>query len=227
MNQIPGLNIESYLKFALDPLDTQTNFDLQKDLIKSSNRAETIRHLAQACQNSPELVSLFEKKYMKPMPTTAELLDMPQGTLGHQVGAHLKRHNIHLDFAGLDANVFYDQELTLATYFGIRALRNHDVLHALLNRDISPLSEYYIFAFQIAQFQSPLHVVSLSAGILGSMLSKAEDPSILFAQICEGFTLGKKAKFIFGFPLEDHWMTPIEDVRKSLNLEGIPAGDPC
>lgn len=218
MNQILGLNVESFLKFASNPQDTQANFDIQKELIKSPNRGDSIKYLINSCQNSPELLSLFKNKYIKPLPTTDEFLGMPEGSLGHHVGLHLKRHNISLDFAGVDTNVFYNQEMTLPAYLGMRVLRNHDVLHVLLNKDISLLGEYYVFAFQIAQFQSPLHTISLAAGILGSTLCNIEDPTILFEQICEGFSVGKKAKFVFGFPLEDHWLTPLGEVRTLLNL---------
>jgi ubiquinone biosynthesis protein Coq4 len=218
MIQIPGLDINSFLKFAVSTYDTQSNFDLQKELIKSPNRTEAISYLTKSCEKSPEFMNLFKDNYMKRFPTTDELLAMPEDSLGYQVGVHLKTNNISLDFAGLDRDVFYNQELTVPAYLGIRGLRNHDVLHTLLDKDTSPISEYYIFAFQIAQFQSPLHTVSLAAGLLGLPLCHAIDPGVLLGEICQGFERGKKAKFVFGYPFEDHWHTPIEDVRKSLNL---------
>ena len=218
MSQIPGLDTNSFFKFAANTHDTQANFDMQKELIKSPNRMESLSYLIRSCQQSPELMKLFNDKYMNRFPTTVELLAMPPNSLGHQLGLHLQTHHIALDFAGVDSNVFYNQEITLPVYLGIRALRNHDVLHVLLGRDVSPMSEYYVFAFQIAQFQSPLHMVSLSAGLLGATLCHIIDPVVFMSQICEAFQRGQKAKFVFGFPLEDHWLTPIEDVRQSLNL---------
>ena len=218
MNQIQGLDVNSFFKFAADTFDTQANFDLQKELIKSPNRMQSLSYLMKSCQNSPEFLSLFNDKYMKRFPTTAELLDMPDQTLGHHLGLHLKTNNIQLDFAGVDSNVFYNQEMTLPVYLGLRALRNHDVLHVLLGKDVSPLSEFYVFAFQIAQFQSPLHMISLSAGMLGSILCNVIDPIVFMNNLTEAFQRGQKAKFVFGFPLEDHWLTPIADVRRLVGV---------
>lgn len=216
--EIPGLDLNSFLRFAKNTQDTQAAFDMQKGLIQSPHRAESIQWLSQSVLDNQEFMKLFRAKYIKRFPTLSELQAMPEGSLGSELAKHLVRNQIQLDFAGIDVEVFYRQEMTPQVYLGLRALRNHDVLHTLLGRDVSSFSEYYLLAFQIAQFQSPLHVMNIASGMLNTILVDIQSPRELIETISAGFEAGKKAQFVFGFPLEDHWETPIEEVRSRLDI---------
>lgn len=218
MESIPGLMTESFFEFAKNPQNTQAILDIQKGLITAPNRAEMVQWVLKSILDNREFMKLFEKKYIPRFPSNEELAATPEGSLGRAVLQHLTANGIALDFAGLDTSIYYQQEMSPPVYLGLRALRMHDVWHAVLGLGVSPLDEYALASFQLGQFYSPNHMTLLSAGYLNVAFYTPEEIPKFLDQTSKFYQMGRAAKFFAGFQFEENWSTPLRDVRTMLGV---------
>ena len=218
MMEIPGFSTESFLKFAADPNSTHAVFDLQKALIAAPNRAAMTEWALKSVTDDRSFIELFERKYIPEFPTTEALAANAPGTLGRAVADHLISNGISLDFAGVDTSVLYKQEMSPLMYLGVRAIRNHDVWHAVLDLGVTPQDEYRLASFQLGQFYSPNHMMIVAAGYVHTSFYEPENIPSFLDQNAKYFALGKNAMFFPGFAFEEHWATPMSDVRQLLGI---------
>lgn len=216
---LENLDLESFIKFTLDPFDTQAVINMQKMLVTSPRRPEMIKHVQEIISADKDFVQLYNEKYIPQFPTTAQLSAYPEGTFGKVVANHLITNGIELDFAGIDISVFLKQEMTLMGYLGIRGIRTHDLFHAVLGLGTSPIEEYTLTSFTLAQFASPYHMMIVASGYLHTAFHTPELIPQFLAETHRSFELGKKAKSFIGFKFEEHFGTPIEELRKMLNIQ--------
>jgi ubiquinone biosynthesis protein Coq4 len=219
LQQIPGFALESFMNFTITPQDTQATIDIQAGLLAAPNRPGMAQWLEQRILDDTDFMRLFDTKFIPALPSTEELLAHPEGSLGHTVGTHLDKNNIQLDFAGINVEAYYKREFTPLMFLGVRALRTHDVCHAILNLDTSPQHEYYLQSFQTAQFMSANPMVLLASGFLHTAFFEPEKIPAFLREVHRFYELGMKAKFLPGFIFEDHWATPIEEVRAMLEID--------
>ena len=165
MIQIPGLDLEAFLKFTTNPENTSAIIKVQEALVESPTRDQAAESINSVIIKNRKFMEMFERKYFGPLPKSEEFLAMPEDSLGFAVGQHLKKHNISIDFEGLNTEIFVKYFDVPTKYMGARALKHHDIYHAVLNLDISPFDEYYLAAFQLGQFQSPYHMALLSSAV--------------------------------------------------------------
>ena len=216
---LENLDLESFIKFTLDPFDTQAVINMQKMLVTSPRRPEMIKHVEAIIAADKEFVQLYNVKYFPQFPTTAQLSAYPEGTFGKVVANHLILNGIELDFAGIDISVFLKQEMTLIGYLGIRGIRTHDLYHAVLGIGTTPIDEYTLTSFTLAQFASPYHMMIVASGYLHTAFHTPELIPHFLAETNRFYQLGKKAKSFIGFKFEEHFGTPIDELRKTLNLQ--------
>jgi len=218
MRSLDFLDVESFLKFAEDPDRTQDAFNIQKKLLSHPNRAELIQWSTKVLQN-PDFQELYNKKYLPKFPTIEELNSMPKNSLGHELAQHLIKNSINLEFAGLDTSVFYSQDVGQMNYLAIRSTRHHDTLHVLTGLTTSPVDEYALFAFQLPQLHSSYHLILLSSGLLHIAFYQPENIPELTEKLSRFHQIGKNARFVMGFPFEEHWRTDLNEVRSMLKIE--------
>jgi ubiquinone biosynthesis protein Coq4 len=214
----PSLNVDAFLRFAANPQDTNAILGVQKTLVQAPNRNEMIKKTYEIVSTTPEFVALFNEKYIPPFPTNEELMAYPDGTLGRATGEHLTKNGIQLDFAGLDVEVFYSMEMNLIGYMNVRGIRTHDIYHAVLGLGVTPIDEYALASFTLAQYASPYHMLLVSSGYMNTAF---EAPSLIpkfLEQTHKFFELGKKAKPFIGFKYEENWATPLTEVREMLGV---------
>lgn len=216
---IPGFDLTSFLKFTMNPTDTQSILDVQKSMLGAPNRAQMINGALESIDAAENFKELYKKHYMPDFPSTQKLLAYNKDTLGFAVGKHLNDNSIELDFAGLDVSMFYSKDMSPLAYFGIRGIRTHDILHALLGLGVTPVDEYTVATFTLAQFKSPYHMVLVSSGYIHTAFYEPEQIGNFLKSIHKYYELGMKAEFVMGYPFEDNFATPLADVRKALKLE--------
>ncbi len=216
--QIPGLDLHSLMSFAIDPQNTQAILDVQKSMLGAPNRPQMIQWVAQSFANEVEFQKLLSERYIPDFPSNAELMKFPVESLGRYLGEHLNRNNIQLDFAGLDLSMFYGKELNAMTYFSIRGIRIHDIVHTLLGLGVSAVDEYCVASFTLAQFRSPYHMQLVSSGYINTAFYAPENIPMFLDGIHRFYNLGRKAKFITGYKFEDNFAKPLREVRRELNL---------
>lgn len=215
---IPGLNIESFLKFAENPNDTAQIIKVQETIAKSTNRAETSQWVYKSAMQDKGFLELYERKAFAKLPTIEELSKMPSDSLGNSLFHHVTKYNLNLNFDGLHTEAFYLQMSTPLGFLGFRALTQHDVYHVVLGMGVEPIDEFNLSSFQLGQFYSPYHMCILSAGLLNITFLHPEKIPQLLNETVQYYELGKRAKFFPGFPFENYWTTPLSEVRKLVGV---------
>lgn len=214
-------DIESFMGFAVDPYNTQAIFDVQKALISSPRRAEMIAHVHQIASNDADFMALYRERYSPRFPTNEELMLYPKDSFGFALGAHLETNGIQLDFQGLDISTFTNQDLSVLGYMNLRGIRTHDMYHALLGLGTTPIDEYAAASFTLGQYGSPYHMLLVSTGYINTALEAPSQIPYFLSQIHRFYELGTKSKFVLGFKFEDHFATPLSDVRRMLKLDAL------
>jgi ubiquinone biosynthesis protein COQ4 len=159
--------------------------------------------------------ALTERPRLGPVDVDA-LLRLPEGTLGHAFASHLRG-------AGLDpAAIPALPSRTPQEFIPAHLYETHDVWHAVTGFDPDVAGELGLQAFYLAQLAGPLPLAILAAGLLNTLLFRADDSDRRMEEIVRGFRLGKAAKPLFGMRWAELWSTPLAEVRRSLGLPEDP-----
>ena len=96
--------------------------------------------------------------------------------------------------------------------------QTHDLWHVVTNAETDPAGEVALQAFTWAQVGAP------SAGILAAlgMLKTLRHDCRILKDVAELIRLGRAADRLVVFPWEDHWATPLAEVRRLLKLPTSP-----
>ncbi len=143
------------------------------------------------------------------------LYALPSGTLGHAYASFMKRH-------GLTPNVFdgppEDVIEPRRSYVMQRMRQTHDLWHVVTNAETDPAGEVALQAFTYAQVGAP------SSGILAAlgMLKTLRNDRRIVKDVFDMIRLGRQADRLPVFPWEDHWATPLTEVRRLLGLPESP-----
>ena len=143
------------------------------------------------------------------------LAALPAGTLGHAYATFMKTHGLTPDvFDGRPADVRDDR----AAYAMQRMRQTHDLWHVVTNAETDPAGEVALQAFTFAQIRAP------SSGILAALgtLRSLRHTGRVVRDVIEMVRLGKQAEPLALFPWEDHWTTPLAEVRRLLKLPPNP-----
>ncbi len=219
--QIPGLNLEAFLNFAIDPNRTEEIFKVQGSLLQAPNRSEMVHCTSTAIAANPEFMSLYKKRAFPVLPSLQELGAMPAGSLGWSLHKHLVENQINLNFEGLDTDVFRKSIDTTLGFLGVRGIVHHDTYHAILGLGTQPVDEFALFAFQLGQFHSPYHLISLATGLLHFAFYDPRNMPLLMKKITTYYEMGERAAFFPGIYFEDVWTTPLSELRKRWNVRVI------
>ena len=165
----------------------------------------------------PVGAKLYEQK--RALDSTTIDLDvlaaMPEGTLGRAYAQFMRAH-------GLTPNVFDgspdDVRDERAAYIIQRMRQTHDLWHVVTNCETDPAGEIALQAFTYAQVRAPSSAILALLGTLRTLrFSRDVGPDAL-----ELYRLGLAAKPLVLFPWEDHWATPVTEVRRLLGLPANP-----
>jgi ubiquinone biosynthesis protein COQ4 len=143
------------------------------------------------------------------------LYALPSGTLGHAYAAFMKRH-------GLTPNVFdgppEDITDSRRSYVIQRMRQTHDLWHVVTNAETDPAGEVALQAFYWAQLGAPSSGIIAALGTLKTLRYERRIVRDVLAMI----KLGRMADRMPTFNWEDHWATPLTEVRRLMNLPESP-----
>ncbi|MCX5746271.1 MAG: Coq4 family protein [Proteobacteria bacterium] len=142
------------------------------------------------------------------------LLALPADTLGHAYAHFLRSHGLTPDvFDGPPPGV---RDPMIA--YAIQRLRQtHDLWHVVTNHETDFVGEIALQAFTYAQLEAP---ASLILAVAGTLRAHREVPTLAHDAIT-AFRAGRRANRLASFPWEDHWTTPLADVRRMLNVTPV------
>jgi len=140
-----------------------------------------------------------------------QLAALPEGTLGHAYAHFLRSRGFTPDvFDGAPPDVADPR----ASYVIQRVRQTHDLWHVVTGHDTNPAGEVALQAFTFAQTRAPSTLILSMAGTLRGLREKPMLPRDVIA----AFFTGRRAEKLIAFPWEDHWATPLTEVRAMLGL---------
>jgi ubiquinone biosynthesis protein COQ4 len=143
------------------------------------------------------------------------LAALPAGTLGRAYATFMRAHGLTPDvFDGRPDDVRDDR----AAYIIQRMRQTHDLWHVVTNAETDPAGEVALQAFTYAQIHAPSSGILAALGTLRTLRHSRE----ILRDVRELYQAGKNAEKLVLFPWEDHWATPISDVRRMLELPVNP-----
>jgi ubiquinone biosynthesis protein Coq4 len=165
---------------------------------------------------TPEAEAQLEavRGYLPPIDLAA-LRALPDGTLGREYARML-------DDGGLKpftVSEGFDPEILRRNVMAVRYAVTHDMFHVLMGFDTSWAGEIGVLAFAAAQgYTRAQRWLGLPlAALLYPLLSPRTAPAI-FAALRRGWRMGKRARFLLGVRLEEHFARPVADLRVEFGL---------
>lgn len=144
------------------------------------------------------------------------LSKLPEGTLGRAYAEFLRSRGFTPDVFDGTPDEIHDPR---AAYVVQRIRQTHDLWHVVTNCDTDPAGEVALQAFTYAQLGAP------SSGVLatlGTLRTLRHDRRIV-RDVLALLRTGQRAESLAVFSWEDHWATPLVEVRRLLNLPEHPA----
>lgn len=145
----------------------------------------------------------------------AALARLPQGTLGRAHAEFLQARN--LDPGALPLREAFDDP----TFVEAHLYETHDMWHTLTGFDTDVAGELGLQGFYAAQIPGKLPIALLAVGMLNTLLYKFEDRHRRLDAITQGYTLGRRAKRLFGLRWAELWETPLDELRRELQIDPV------
>jgi ubiquinone biosynthesis protein COQ4 len=143
------------------------------------------------------------------------LAQLPDGTLGREYARFLQSRGFTPDvFEGAPEGVTDPR----ASYVVQRLRQTHDLWHVMTGSETDPASEVALQAFTYAQVGAPSALILTIAGTLRAFRYK---PAIV-RDVVAMYRTGREAEKLAVFPWEDHWATPLTELRAMLALPLAP-----
>jgi ubiquinone biosynthesis protein COQ4 len=136
---------------------------------------------------------------------------LPEGTLGRAYADFLRSR-------GLTPEVFDDAPREVAdpraVYVIQRLRQTHDLWHVVTGLETDAAGEIALQAFTFAQIRAPSSLILALAGTL----QRVRQRPALRREVAAAFRAGRRAEKLALFPWEDHWETPLAEVRAMLGV---------
>ena len=145
------------------------------------------------------------------------LAALPAGTLGHAYATFLRSR-------GLTPEVFDGPPPEVRdprVAFVIQRMRQtHDLWHVVTGHDTTPFGEIALQAFTFAQVRAPSTLILSVVGTLRGVRERRG----LAREVVAAYRAGREARSLVAFPWEDHWATPLGEVRRMLAVVPVAPG---
>jgi ubiquinone biosynthesis protein Coq4 len=147
----------------------------------------------------------------------AKLSKLPEGTLGRVFADHMIANN-------LDPKAIPVPEIEPGDVRYVKAhiRETHDIWHVVTGFDTDVAGEIGLQAFYLAQFPAHLSAVLIAMAFVHLATKNLGASDAMMNEIMRGWTIGKRADQFFGFEWAKHWTTPLEEVRRMLNVDPNP-----
>jgi ubiquinone biosynthesis protein Coq4 len=199
--------------FLKNPTELESVFGVARSLQGSPLAAQMQRHLLE----NPAMAALVAEGWRPAPIDMAQLAALPEGSLGRTYADQLQRLNLTPDSL-IDPRPI----TTPAEYITHRLRETHDIIHVLTGFGIDGPGELGLQAFNLAQVRSPLAVLLIFGGLLGT-LQDDEPLEPLLRALARGFAMGLEARCLITYKLEEGWERPLADWRRELGLPEAPS----
>lgn len=197
-------------KLVRDPYDTQQVFELSTNINVGSIRRGLARFYASAAGQRLFRDDLsIDTAHLN----LDELAALPDGTLGREYVRFLRDRGFSPDLFQAPENV-RDRR---AAYLMKRIRQTHDLWHLLTGHQTNPAGEVALQAFTFGQLGAPS---SLLIALFGTVRGMSRRPT-LPRETLDAYRAGRRAAPLAAFVWEDHWATPLDELRQQLGIVAV------
>jgi ubiquinone biosynthesis protein COQ4 len=140
------------------------------------------------------------------------LAALPPGTLGHEYARFLRSRGFTPDVFAIDEAV-----PDRASYVAQRFRQTHDLWHVLTGFSTDAASEVALQAFTYGQTGAPSTGIIAAIGTLRAAVAGYRIGGATLA----AYRNGRAASYLGAFPWEEHWATPIAELRALLGITPV------
>ncbi len=144
------------------------------------------------------------------------LAALPDGTLGHAYAHFLRSRGLTPEVFDAPPADIHDPR---AQYVIQRMRQTHDLWHVVTGCSTDTPGEVALQAFTYGQVRAPSTLILTAVGTLRSLRTRP----MLAREAFHAYRAGAKAERFVTFPWEDHWATPLAEVRALLGVTAIGA----
>src|SRR5215472_2606721 len=121
---------------------------------------------------------------------------------------------------GLDpADIPYREHRDDGTFVQAHLYETHDIWHAVTGFETDIAGELGLQAFYSAQVDGDLPRLLVIGGLINAGLQGGGDWSRRLEAVAKGWSLGKRARPLFGVEWDELWGLPLDEVRRRLDVE--------
>jgi ubiquinone biosynthesis protein COQ4 len=182
-------------------------------LVFSSHiNAGTTRQRIGMFMSDPDGRTLFRERRAIDSNTDLDALAaLPAGTLGHAYASFLRARGLTPEvFDGLPPE-YSDPRIA---YIIQRLRQTHDLWHVVTGYDTNPRGEVALQAFTFGQLRVPSSLILTLVGTV-----KGFTPMV--SEVLAAYRAGTAAERLATFLWEDHWATPLDEVREMLAITPV------
>jgi ubiquinone biosynthesis protein Coq4 len=139
------------------------------------------------------------------------LAALPAGTLGHEYAMFLRSRGFTPEVFDSPPEDIVDPR---AQYVVQRIRQTHDLWHVITGCDTDPAGEIALQAFTFAQTRAPSTAILAIVGTLRGLGHTRALPG----DVVRAYRAGAHAEKLATFPWEDHWATPLVELRAMLGV---------
>jgi ubiquinone biosynthesis protein COQ4 len=196
------------IRLLLDPNRLADVFVLDRAI----TTAEVLERIAARVRADPHAAeSLAKRSRLSPI-DVERLGRMPEGTLGRAVAEFLRARD--LDPKDLPRQDAWDE----GSFVRAHLYETHDIWHVVTGFDTDVAGELGVQAFYSAQLDGALPRYLLVGGLVQARIWAPHDWSRRLDAIARGWTLGVRARPLFGQDWDALFGEPLDAVRGRLNL---------
>jgi ubiquinone biosynthesis protein COQ4 len=200
-------------RLVRDPYDTQQVFILSSNLNVGAIRRRLPRFYASA--EGQRLYAEDRSIDTRHVDLDA-LAQLPDGSLGREYARFLAERGFSPDLFQAPENVADPR----ASYVMKRLRQTHDLWHVVTGHPTTPAGEVALQAFTYGQVGAPSALLIALAGTVRGV----SDRRTLPAEVAAAYRAGRRAAPLAAFAWEDHWATPLSELRALLDITPVAAG---
>jgi len=181
-------------------------------LSKALNDDSTLEQIVNFLRQSPQGERAFKERPLLGNIDLQQLHELPKNTLGYIYSDGMIKNNLK----PVPVEKIADNDFS---YLAIHIGETHDIWHIVTGSDTDKPGEVKLEAFYVAQLHHDrLFLSLLSKNLLKTAIEEMELCESIMDALAKGWTLGKRAKPLFGIQWNSLWEKPLEDIRVSLDI---------
>ena len=181
-------------------------------LSKALNDHSTLEEIVNFLRQNPQGERAFKERPLLGNIDLQQLHELPKNTLGYIYSDRMIKNNLK----PVPVDKIEDHDFS---YLGVHIGETHDIWHIITGSDSDKPGEVQLQAFCVAQLHHDrLFLSLLSKNLLKTTIEEIELCESIMDALAKGWTLGKRAKPLFGIQWNSLWEKPLEDIRLSLDI---------